>query len=55
MMRRGARFHSHQAWRKVGEERRQFGPSQTAPQRNVSVGSNTVDLEHALGQIEANN
>lgn len=53
VMRRPARLHADQASRQLGEERQHLSPPQRLAHHRFAGGINSMNLENALGQIEA--
>jgi hypothetical protein len=52
MVRRGARFHAHQAWWQRFEERHHLAASQLLSDDHLLAGIDAVNLKHVLGKIQ---
>ena len=52
MMRRGARFHRHHAWRQRGEKRDELGAPELAGNDDLAIGVDRVNLKDPLRQIQ---
>ncbi len=52
-MRRAARLHADETKRQLREERQNLRPSQRPPDGDIALRINGMNLENALGQIEA--